>query len=284
MFETGILSSPDGTRLFYRALVTNMPKMPVVVTHGFAEHSGRYEEVMESLAKAGFAPLAFDLRGHGKSDGKRGYINRFEEYLEDLEAVAAFARTRYNSRCIISLGHSMGGLIAARHALAHPKSVQGLILSSPLFGIRVHVPGWKKQLGHVMSRLLPAFSMPNDIDAGNLTHDKAKADMYRSDPLIFRHVCARWFDEILRVTFASSSDRRVDMPLLLQLSEDDRIVSCDQSRAWFDQLEGTDKTLRVYDGFFHEIYNERERARPIGDFVSWLHARWPQNAYDGARV
>lgn len=276
MIETGNFSSMDQTRLFYRAPLCGEEAKPVIVIHGFAEHSGRYAEILTELKRTGFAPFAFDFRGHGHSEGKRGHISSFQNYVDDLRAAVRFVKKR-NAGTALLLAHSMGALVATHFAIQEPESVDGLVLSSPLFGIRVSVPEWKKRLGYWMAQYWPSFGLPNNIDADELTHDKGKADVYRSDPLIFHHVTARWFEEILKATENSmSTASQLDRPFLLQLSDNDRIVSYEKSCQWYEKSMISDKSLHVYAGFYHEIYNERDRHKPIGDFIAWMLARWPR--------
>lgn len=276
MIETGNFSARDGLRLFWRAYPAQEGKIPVVVIHGFAEHSGRYNEILQELHQNGFGALAFDLRGHGNSDGKRGFIDSFNDYVDDLNAAIEFSLQRFKTDKVIVLAHSMGALVATQLAHRKPEKILGMVLSSPLFGIKIEVPRWKKKLSELMSKYWPSCSLPNQIDSNLLTHDKVKAEAYSSDPLIFHHVCARWFEEIGSVT--SESDGKADqlsMPFLMQLSEQDHIVSYAKSCEWFENTSNVDKKLIVYKGFFHEIYNERERQKPIGDFLAWMLERWP---------
>jgi len=276
MIETGNFSGKEGLRLFWRAYPAAEGRIPVVVIHGFAEHSGRYNEILQELHQNGFGSLAFDLRGHGNSDGKRGYIGHFEDYVDDLDAAIEFSRKRYQADKVIVLAHSMGALVATQLAHKKPDKILGMVLSSPLFGIKIEVPRWKKKLSEWMSKYWPSCSLPNQIDANLLTHDKVKAEAYSSDPLVFRHVCARWFEEIGRVT--AQSDGKADqlnVPFLMQLSDEDHIVSYAKSCEWYQNTSNVDKQLIVYKGFFHEIYNEQERHKPIGDFLAWLLERWP---------
>src|SRR5688572_26720323 len=117
MIETGNFSSIDQTRLFYRALPPVHGGKSVIVAHGFAEHSGRYGEILNELNRAGFAALAFDFRGHGNSDGKRGYISRFQDYVDDLKAAVNFEKGRNGNEPVIVLAHSMGALVAVNYAI-----------------------------------------------------------------------------------------------------------------------------------------------------------------------
>src|SRR5690348_7450490 len=143
MIETGNFTGKGGLRLFWRAYPAEEGRIPVVVIHGFAEHSGRYNEILQELHLNGFGALAFDLRGHGHSEGKRGFIERFDDYVDDLNAAVEFALQRFKSNKVIILAHSMGALVSTQFAHKTPEKILGMVLSSPLFGIKIEVPRWK---------------------------------------------------------------------------------------------------------------------------------------------
>jgi alpha-beta hydrolase superfamily lysophospholipase len=230
---------------------------------------------MAALSAARFSVVAIDLRGHGYSEGKRGYIDSMQQYLDDVDAAVEHAKAEFGFDRVILLAHSMGALVATHYANAYQSKLLGLALSCPLMGIKVKVPLWKAKLGEVMSTYMPSFKLASTIDAADLTHDVKKADVYRQDSLIFHHVTARWFSEILKsqeesLHFAPA----LKLPLLLQLSDPDKIVDSEQSKVWYDLCKMKDKTQLIYKGFFHEIYNETERQKPISDMVDWLKDRW----------
>lgn len=265
------ISSRDGTKLFTRSAFVQKPDRVVVLVHGFAEHIGRYSELISELNKANMSVLGFDLRGHGRSHGKRGYIDSLEQYGEDLDAAVRQAKKKTGVKRVIILAHSMGGLVASSYAAHHPQNLLGLVLSSPLFALSVKVPFWKAQMGKIMSSVLPWFALSNTLNAKVLTHDPVKVRAYEEDPLIFHHVTARWFEQV--TGFKNEALRlasQIQTPLLLQLSAEDYVVDSGASEQWFGRLTGVDCTLRTYEGFYHEIYNEVRREEPIRDMLSWL--------------
>jgi lysophospholipase len=252
------------------------PRGTIVVVHGYCEHRGRYQRTAQDLARQGYRVIVGDLRGHGEAGGQRAHVDRFEEYLDDTVALLAqAARHAQGGPPPFLLGHSMGGLVALRYVQerAREGDLQGLILSSPLLGIKVQVPAWKRLLGQAASLTLPGLSLPNDLDPALLSHDPEIGRAYATDPLVSHVATARWFTEAqLAQLQALRRAPGVRLPVLLLQAGDDRIVDQAASQALFERLGGKDKVFTLYPGLFHEIFNEVERDRVLADVVSWLHA------------
>jgi len=246
----------------------------IVIVHGSGEHSGRYEETAKRLNQEGFSVVAPDLRGHGRSPGQRGHILRFEEYLED---VAACLNTYVpaDQRPPILLGHSLGGLVCTYYAIAHPETIRCLVLSSPLWGLNVPVPAWKHQLACVLSAVWPSFSMRRPVNAGEmLSHDPQVKVRYLHDPLVHFKVSCRFYTQMRqRLEQLPNALPRLTVPVLVLQAGDDRVASADATRRLFPLVGAAQKRLIVYDGFYHEILNEVDKARVIQDLVSWLRSQ-----------
>ncbi len=267
------ISSRDGTKLYIETHPVPNPKHVVVLVHGFAEHIGRYGEIFERLNRANMSVLGVDLRGHGRSHGMRGYINNFSEYIDDLGTAVREAQTRNNVSKVIILAHSMGALVASCYAAQHPDQISGLILSSPLIEIAVEIPAWKRRAGQWMAKLMPSFSLKSTMDTKYLTHDTEKVRAYDEDPLIFHYVRAGWFDQITGFKDeAFKIARQLRTPVLVQFSPKDYIVNFETGKKWSSELASSQKEIKVYDGFYHEIYNEVEREKPISDLIAWLNS------------
>jgi alpha-beta hydrolase superfamily lysophospholipase len=275
--KTGTLKSPDGLNLFYRSYQVEDERARLVITHGLGEHSGRYNHVVDRLLPLGLSIWGMDLRGHGKSDGPRGHIQTFDDYMGDLTAMIGHARKEIpeGRKCLL-LGHSMGGLVALGLALQSPELLDGVIISSPMLGIAVKVPLFKRVLGRLMSSLLPGLTLRNGLDTDKLSHDPAVVQAYVTDPLVHDKVSARWFTEILQAMGkVMGSAAQMEVPILMQLAEEDHLTDVNASRQFFDQLVLEDRTLHVYDGRYHEIYNELKdlRAGPLEDLAAWIEER-----------
>lgn len=251
-----------------------------VVVHGFAEHRGRYDALVEELAAAGFAAHRFDLRGHGESQGPRGHVGRFEEYRQDLERVVAEVQDRHGEVPLFVLGHSLGGLVVLDWLLDRgggPRrpAPAGVVLSSPFLAPAFRLPRLAGLVAQTGSLLLPQLGFRSGIDAGDLSHDPEVVRAYREDPQVLDRVSARWFVEVRQAqdrVLAGASG--IDLPVLLLLGGADAIADVERSRRLYDVLGGA-KQVEVYPGFRHEVLNEIGRERVVADLLAWLDARFP---------
>lgn len=268
----GFLSSSDGARLFFRRHAAASPQARVLVIHGFAEHSGRYLELLDALAEAGFDALAFDLRGHGRSEGRRAHLRRFEDYLDDTRAAFA-ALTAGSDGSALVFGHSMGGLIATHFAASEPQRCRALALSGPMFARALAVNPVKLLAAHVLGRLLPVFSMPSGITGAHLTSDPDEIARHDADPLILHQARAGWFVALEgAMAAAPAAVARLTMPLYLMHGEADPLTAFDASRALFASVPSTDKTFVALPGMRHETLHEVGRDKVRADLVAWMTA------------
>lgn len=267
----------DGLNIFYRHYKASPEKARMVISHGLGEHSGRYLNVINRLVPKGISIFAPDFRGHGKSDGKRGHVLSFDDYLEDLYSIfeEVVKEKKPGKKCFL-LGHSMGGLIAINYAISRQETIDGLIISSPSLGVAVKVPAIKAALGKAMSSLWPGLSLNNELDASKLSHDEQVVMAYRNDPLVHNRVTARWFTEFLSAMENTNNHiLEIKAPFLMQIAGDDHLVNAAASKSFFEKLSSKDKTLHVYEGLYHEIFNEKEADRKpaIDDLESWIGSR-----------
>ena len=275
--ENGHLEATGGARLFYRWHVPSNDDGVlgcVVVVHGFAEHSGRYLHVLEALTRAGYACLALDVRGHGRSEGRRGFVNRFDEYHRDLDAALAFVREKKVGGPTFLLGHSQGGLIVSSYVLDNPHAADGMILSSPAMGVALQIPVWKEGMARFMSNVWPPLALPSGIGSDQISRDKETIAAYEADPLVFKSATARWYTEFRAIQATmESAGSGIEMPLLLLQAGSDQLVSPEASRAFHDGLASSDKTFELYEACYHELFNEPEREEILATVIAWLRAR-----------
>jgi len=237
------------------------PKGVVLVTHGYAEHCGRYREVAHVIVNAGWAVLAYDVRGHGQSPGARGFIDRFDIYLDDLTEAHAAAKTLAPGKPIVLLGHSHGSLIILRALCGdRPPEAVHAILSSPYLALRLTVPTHKKLLARVASRVVPGFANPNALRVEDLTADPQKQAERRADTLCFDVATARWFTEATAAQdYVAAHADRITLPTTWLVGADDPIADPAASRRVASKMTKTDYHDLV--GLRHEVFNEIERGK-----------------------
>lgn len=254
------------------------PRATVALLHGLAEHAGRYAPLAARLNAAGIDLLAIDLRGHGRSPGKRAWVARFDEYLDDADALLAEAARA--STPLFLMGHSMGGAIAALYAIerapARGRTLAGLVLSSPALAPGRDVPRWMLALSRVISRVWPTFPAIR-IDAALLSRDADVVAANRADPLVHHGpVPARTGAEILDAMARIERGRdTLRVPVLVYHGTADKLTEPDGSRTFGARVGSADRTLTLYEGGFHETMNDIERERVIDALIGWIDARVP---------
>lgn len=270
--STGTARTRDGLQL--RTLVWSpqgTTHAHLVLTHGIAEHAGRYAHVAARFARAGIATHAYDLRGFGASGGRRAYVDAWSRYHDDLEDQLAAIRTAAGTRPVTLYGHSMGGLIALGYVLAVPprRRPDLLVLSAPAIAARV--PRWKRGLADVLGRAVPRLMFPSDIPPGALSRDPRVEAAYRSDPLNVHRATARLgmelFHEQSRVQARLAQLSQLPVPTYVLHGSDDPIVPVSATAS----LEGRGNvTRRVYPGLRHETHNEPEAEAVMSDTLAWI--------------
>ena len=273
--DTGTRTSPDGTTLFIRSWTPDRPlRALVVLVHGVHEHSGRYAYLASALMARGIGVRALDLRGHGQSDGPRGQVDSFGDYVTDVEPFLAEVLAAADVPVFL-LGHSMGGLVVAATVVDRgTEGLAGVILSSPALQLPPVKPAILERFAPVVARWFPDLPVTK-LNLNTLSRDPAVGRAYRDDSLtIKRGVKARLGNELL-VTIARvrQHPESFDVPLYLFHGTDDALTDPDGTRWLAEHAATDDVTLTIYDGYYHETMNEPERDEVIGALADWLDAR-----------
>ena len=267
--EHGRLAAADGTRLFWQAWHPEEATRPtVVIVHGAGEHGGRYAWVAEQLTERGHPVYACDHRGHGRSDGARAAIGSMATLVADLRRFIALQDSRP-----FLVGHSLGGAVSLNYAIEHGDTIEGLVLSGPAVATEA-VPAPLKAIVAALSKVaprLPAFQ----IDAELISRDPDVVADYRTDPLNYTGMLpARTLGEMLRnMDTIGGRVGGLTVPVLLMHGAEDALCPPAGSRMVHDGAGSRDKTLKIYDGLFHEIFNEPEREQVVHDLAAWLAQR-----------
>lgn len=273
--STGNLRGQGDIVLYWRSWTVPSPRGVVVLVHGLGEHGGRYTNIINQLADQGVSFYTLDHRGHGKSQGARGHLEKFDNYTQDLKLVVDIAHQQNPGIPLVMLGHSMGGAIAGRYALTFPQDIDALLLSAAGIVPGSALPAWQDILLKILSRIAPGASFPNGLSADDLSHDSAVVKAYNDDPLVHNKISARWYTEIL----ANSQEilRRASeltMPLLVVHGSGDKIVNISGSEQVYQSAGSADKQYKVFPGLYHETMNEKlpEQTEVLSVIAEWILA------------
>lgn len=261
-------AAPDGTELFYRTWRPESSRGSLVIVHGLNDHSGRFMETARYWTDQGLTVWALDQRGHGRSAGARSFVERFRDYIEDLHA---FITGPVGGGQPLLLGHSMGGLVAFRYGLAHPESVKAVVVTSPLFEIKVKPNPIDTLMAPIASRLLPKLLRPAAIDPAMLCRDPAIGAAYAADPLVGKRTTPRWYTEAVAAAAASLGEAPgFRLPILVLAAGEDALVNPEATERVFRAIGSPRKRLVRYPSYYHELLNEPERLAILEEIRGWL--------------
>jgi alpha-beta hydrolase superfamily lysophospholipase len=272
-----VLRSSDGTRLAWRAWPVPAPRLAVAVAHGLGDHKGRYDRLAGALNRRRIACYAVDLRGHGESAGRRGHVARWRQWVDDFAAFYRFLTEEVGEEPaaasgleVVPLGHSFGGVVLASAVVDGAVAPRRFVLSNPAFRPALRAPAWKLRLGRVVSGLAPTASLSDEVDPALIARDATAVAAYRDDPLVHDRITARTFTEWLAASQeALERAGEITVPALVLLSERDRIIDPSGGREFAERLGGP-HTLRVYQGRYHEPFNDLGAGEVFADLAGWL--------------
>lgn len=247
------------------------PRAVIVLVHGYAEHIGRYRHVIGALTDRDYAVFALDHRGHGRSQGKRAVVERFDLYVEDQRGLVQRAHAAYPGLPLIMYGHSMGGLIALRYALEYPTDLDALVLTSAALQVGDDVSPFLKHVSRYAARLAPDLPLVRGAE-GVLSRDPDVEAVFRADPLCYNGgVKARMGYELL--TAAEEAQTRMSalrLPLLVMHGTADRYTNPAGSQRLYEVAQSQDKTLKLWPDNYHELHNDLDRAGVLAYLLDWL--------------
>ena len=252
---------------FWRA--TGKPRGVVVISHGFNSHSGQYSKVAERFAAAGLAVYALDHRGRGKSEGERFHVEKFSDYVDDLATFIQIAKARQPGLPVFLLGHSAGGVISSLYALKHQSELTGLISESSAF--ELPAPGFAlaalKGLSYVAPHLR-VLKLKNE----DFSRDPRIVDSMNWDPLIAgENQTAKTVAELIRADEELKEEfPRITLPLLILHGTNDKAAKADGSRFFNESAGSTDKSLKLYDGAYHDLLSDVGNENVAADILGWI--------------
>lgn len=262
---------PDGVQLYYqRWEPEGAPQGVVGLVHGLGEHHGRYAHVAAHLNSAGYAVLAYDQRGHGKSGDKRGHAPSYETTMDDIGALLTEAAMRYPGLPGFLYGHSLGGNLVLNYTLRRDPALAGVVATSPALRPAMPIANWKQSLMPLLYRRWPTLQIPNGLDITGISRDPDVVAAYRADPLVHDRVSVRLGADILTSgEWALAHAEEFPLPLLLIHGSADRIT-CPKASNEFASRMNSHCTFIALDGYYHETHNEPDAHLMLRVLISWL--------------
>jgi len=262
-----------GLKIYYQYwLPEGKPKAIIQIVHGFGEHSGRYSNVINKLVPMSYAIYADDHRGHGKSEGTPNYVDSFDQYIEDEKKLYDIAKENHPNISYFMLGHSMGSVIAQHFTKKYESLLDGLILSGAGNSAGEDVSGFLKFISKVISKIVPKMTIKTNLDPNFLSHDPEVVKAYIKDPLVHHEKITTRLAKEMLVNFGKLSEIVEDLqkPLLVQCGSEDKAVFGIENLKEHYKME--DKTVKIYEGLYHEVYNESKdkRSMVLNDLLQWL--------------
>lgn len=265
------MPASDGLRLFGCEWknCTN-PAGVVCLIHGYGEHCGRYSHLAASLNVAGYTVLSMDLRGHGRSEGKRGHVPSYRHLMNDISKLLDESFKRYGSLPCFLYGHSMGGNLVLNYALRQEHHLCGVVATGPWLRLAFKIPKHKILLGYIMNAVYPSFTQKSGMDPKGLSHNLNSDETLIRDPLLHGYISARLFTSIHKSgMWALEHAGGFPVPLLLMHGGDDPITSVEASKQFAGKIE-KNCTLKIWDGLYHEIHNEPQHQEIFEYTINWL--------------
>ena len=272
--DTKTFEGVGGVSLFRQVWRAVGPARAVLINiHGLGDHSGLYPTLVDHFPSRGITIHAMDLRGNGRSGGPRAYVERWEEYREDLHRFIGLVREEEPGRPLFLLGNSLGGLIVLEYVMRYPDGLRGVIAASPALG-RLGVPAPLMALGRVFSRVWPRFSIRTGMDLSGLARDPAVVQTVLADPLFHRVGTARLSTEVVAaIARVQAGAPAFPLPVLVLHGSADRMVPPQGSREFMARVGHPDHQLREYPGAYHVLFADVDHERVLTDVERWIVAR-----------
>jgi alpha-beta hydrolase superfamily lysophospholipase len=265
----------DGLNIFAQAWSPEVtPRAVVALAHGLGEHSGRYAHVAKFFAAAGIATVAYDRRGHGKSDGKRGHAPTYAHYYDEIADLLVQTRRLFPNMPVILYGHSMGGNIALNYILRNKISdLAGVISSASVIQLAFKPNPFIVAVGRLTLKIYPSFTQNNQLDVNNLSRDPKVVAAYVADPLVHdRLTSVAGLGIIDAAQYLSDHPTNFPVPLYITHGGNDKVTSAPGS-VWFANNYNGDITLRIWNELYHEIHNEPEQLQVLNEMLIWINGK-----------
>jgi alpha-beta hydrolase superfamily lysophospholipase len=260
-------SSIDGTNIFFQSWTKPNTKKVLIIQHGFGEHSDRYGHLLDVLKDESISVYGIDSRGHGRSDGKRGHVNQFQNYIDDLADLIRIAKDEQNVAKMILLGHSLGGIIALQYATEgfNQDNISGLVISSASFIPKMDFEKQvKKAAAEFLCNFMPAMTLDANLDVNFLSHDKSEIEAYQKDPLVHGKISFQMGKNLFHLAAVMYNKAHlIKVPIFMIHGDQDGIADVGGTRDFYRNLTADNKDIKIYPGLYHETMNELPEYREI---------------------
>lgn len=246
----------------------------IIIVHGLAEYLNRYDYVAEKFNDANLTVFRYDNRGHGLSGGERADLNDFNDFIKDADSIVEFVKKENPNIPVYMLGHSMGGFIAASYGINYKNKINGQILSAAAAAIPDQVKGIQGHAVKLINKILPTVKIKNNL--GNVvSRDKEVVNNYKTDQNVLKKVTARFYYQFLLVgiPWLIGNLDKYEYPCLILHGGNDKIVNVNSSKNLFKKISSKEKKIKIYEGLYHEILNEKEKDIVIKDIISWIYSQ-----------
>lgn len=272
--DEGFFTAKDQTRLFWTLdLPEGEPKAHVAVVHGYGDHIGRYRPIIDALVAGGYAVHGLDYRGHGRADGRRGFCEKWPDYLDDLEGFWQRVRRASGTRKSFLLAHSHGGLMAVHLMARGMDGLAGAVLSAPYLKLAITPPAVKLMAAKAVGRVVPWLQLKTELTPEQLSRDPEVQRAVREDPLYNATVTPRWFlESTLAQGQAVLLAPKIQVPLFVLCGAEDGVAAPVAARAFFEAAGSADRKFKEYPGMRHEPLNEVGREEVFRDISNWISA------------
>ncbi len=274
---------PHGLIYYYQQWIPHRPRALVVFLHGLGDHSGRYSDFLKRFIDKGCACAVYDQRGHGRSQGRRGHVEQFADWVEDLASFVHFSLSKVPSDTpLFVVGHSLGALIGINYLLTHSQPVWGMVSLSAALAPKIRIPWWKRELGKKLYGMLPKLTMDHGIRPEDLSSDIHEVESISADRFYHRRISFRAGYEIIKnLEQLGGLPARIHVPTLMLAGSEDKV--CDPNASvWFTSCLATkDKECHVYPGMHHDLLHDIGKEKVMDDIVEWIIARTHKTGHAG---
>jgi len=270
----GFIGGYKGVKLFYKAWVPQKSNIRIILLHGAGEYSEKYARFAEWFFQKGIDVFALDLRGHGRSGGAVCHVKDFKDYAEDLDIFAGFLDKGWGHKNTFLVSHSLGGLIAIFYAMNFSYDFKGIVLCSPCLKLKLKLQQLMGLLANIFSKVLSDKPFASHIKPRMATHDKYIIKRFTRDPLIHHVVTASLYIQMLKtMDFVKARAGNFTRPLLLLQAGSDKICDAKVAEDFYAACGSTDKALKLYSGFYHELLNDIGKEKVFEDIYVWITER-----------